>query len=650
MNFTGANTLYTPRVSQATYLFRNIVVDSNDLYHVHTFHYLPYQSTINSTGALFHLQSGKILDPSGRFVSTYNTGESFSLSGWLDFRTAYRYLQLGDILSRTPETGATSGLLGYISIVCPSSGSLSCDISLGSSRITNAIGFGSFTINQNVTGYISSSIGEYVTNDKFQFYQSYEALLTGYPLLAFLDDRVGPTAITYEDNDTSNQNNSFTFNYQFDTSHGLIIQESTVHRTGLYNSGIAQIVDLNTQTGFSGLFGGIWSGNQFIYQDTPNSLTFSYLLTLSDSQGNPYPKSGRYRFSIPQSGKSMPAEYITGFRLTASGQYLNPPLIAVTGYYYSTGIQQSIGSLLFSSGCSGDLDITFSSINSIGTGASGKLLTSLTQFNGVYFGGSKYFRTVYAYSTVNVGTGYTIAPRAHVNTGAYGVNCYDVPLASGYNQAWFTTFNTSGTIDVQAGWFTGVALYTTGIVSGGLTGFIVTGIDVFNIGTGYNSGMPPLMSFVRTGTDSLTSNASGIFYVNTGSINDVSTWTVEAGVAGTTLNTGNFGGVVAMNDNNSLLSIKLTISGSDITVPITGLLTIDMANYTILPSVSTPFSYSKYFDISSDALKKKDNEFLKFETTSDLSFTISQTDLDTLYNSAGYTNNTWPYDIGDFDF
>lgn len=657
MKFTGINTLYTPRLLQVTYLFKDIVVDSTGLYHVGSSHNFNNTNIEISTGWLFHLKEGRILDPSGKFVSTYNTGEVFSISGWIDFPTNFRYLQVGEIITRSQETGGISGLLGAINVWCPTgntSGTMTCDILLNSTRITTDMAFDAFIgVGLSVKGYFTTSIDQYITNDAFQFYNSYEPLITGNPVIAFLSNRFPPLSIvSYQDNDTSNQNNTLNFNYQYRTIYGDPVEEFLISRTGLYNSGISQVVSLNSQTGFSGLFDGVWSGNQFVYQDAPNTIIFNYLLNLSDGMGNPYPKSGRYTVSIQKLGQTMVAEYITGFSLTTGGEYLSPPLLATTGYYYCTGIQQSIGSLLFSSGCTGDLSVSFVSANGKGTGASGLLQTTPVTFNGVYFGGNKVFRTVYGYVTTNVGTGYTIAPQALVNTGQYGIACFDVPLASGYNQAWFAPFRTSGTIDVEAGWFTGVALCRTGLVSGGLlTGYIVTGIDVYNIGSGFSNIRPPLLSFIRTGESILTRNASGSLFTNTGSVNSSSDWYVEAGVAGTSaILSGQTSGTVPLGTFNNLLSIKIMCSGVDITVPITGNIVVTMSNVSPSPSTIDYFSFSKYFNTDPYALKKKNSPTVTFAINSDLSFLLTQNELDTLYTDAGYTNNSWTLNEGDFDF
>lgn len=632
---------------QVNYLVKNIVVDSTGAYQIGTIQYNnAYATSPENTGYLFKLSGQKILDGSGKFVSTYNTGESFSISGWLDYASKYKYLYIGDILSRTIDVTSSTGVIGEMFVSCPPNGTLTCDFTLTSRQITNGSLFGGFNIYGTLTGLITTDACMFVNGDSFRFYQSYEALLTGGGVTAFIDDRY-PNSVSYIDNDTSQTNNTLTFDYQYNTTFNDTINAFSVGRTGLYNSGMNLVTDLNVAgTGFSGLFNGIWSGTKFIYLDSPSTMNLNYSVLSADSAGNIYPSTGYYEVDIQETGKMMRAEYITGFSLTTGGEYMAPPLILVSGYYYSTGIQQSIYSLLFSSGCTGNIDVTFSGGG--GSGASGLLSLNPVLFSGVYFGGIKWFNTVYQYTTTNIGTGYLVPPRAYVNTGKYGAGCFDVPRTSGYNQAWFAPFDTSGTLDIEAGWFTGISLCQTGIVGAGLTGYIVTGIDVYNIGTGYSKSRPPYLVFIRTGTDSLIKNASGILTLNTGSLNQQSNWLVSASIAGATASVTGLSGIVPLG-NNSLMAVNISCSGVDITQLITGTIKVSLYGY---PSafVSGGFFYNKYYDTSPTAIKKKDNPISIFAPTSDLNFLLTQTDLDTIYSDISYTNNTWPYQPGDFDF
>jgi hypothetical protein len=101
-------------------------------------------------------------------------------------------------------------------------------------------------------------------------------------------------------------------------------------------------------------------------------------------------------------------------------------------------------------------------------------------------------------------------------------------------------------------------------------------------------------------------------------------------------------------NNNNYLGVRLSISGSDITVPLRANVTVTLNGTSV--SVTTPAYYARVFDTGTYALKKKVIPSQQFNTTQDLSYLLSQNELDNLYSSAGYTNNNWPFVEGDFDF
>lgn len=643
MRLTGTNTLYLPRVSQMNYLMRDIVVNSTGVYTFSTTQFPP-NSGIGTTTNLFQLSGNRILDASGQFVYTYNTGSSFSVSGWVDFPNGYRFLQIGKTLTRSAENVSGNAQIGSLNITCPTSGTMTCDVLLRSQPITTSISFNSFNIHGYASGFIATDTPMYVNGGTMQFYQSYEALLTGAPLVAYLDS-VYQNPVAYIDNDTSYTNSSFQFDYHFNTSYNDVINTLDLARSGLYASGIYSLMLTSTGSGFQGLFDGVWSGSGFVFQKETNELILSYWASFFDPYGNPYPKAISYNFVFPDSYTYKKAEYVTGFRLTSSGEYLNPPVVETTGYYYVTGIQQPLDSFLFSTGCTGNLPILFSGVNPYGTGASGYLVLQTVQFSGVYSTGVKSWNIAVQYVGIT-GTGYTVAPIATVNTGRYGSQCFDVPNASGYSYAWFRPFRTSGTLDCQACYLTGVPLYTTGLVSGGLmTGIIVTGIDVYNIGSGYSLALAPLMRFRRTGEIGLTGNASGLFLMHTGTYYSIGDWTIYTGTANTSLKRANTNGTVNLGMFDNQFTFKVAHSG-DFTIPLTGGITVTMAGAV---NVATAFVYNKYFDTDPYALKKK-SDLVVYPKTSELGFGTTQEELDTLYSDAGYTNNSWPFVEGDYDF
>lgn len=651
MRLTGTNTLYVPRVSQANYLFENVLVDNTGVYSFSSTHYI-LNSNTGSTVPLFKLSGSKVLNPSGRFVSTYNTGEQFDVGGWLDFSRGWRYLQVNNILSRTPDLTITSGVLGSISVECPTNGSIVCDVFLTSPYVESTVSFSNVENDGFTTGTIYSTADMLVTGGNLKFYQSYEQLLTGGPLVAFLDSRF-PNWVYYQDNDTSFQNNSLLFDYSYSTTFNNSISEISILRSGLYGSGIYQNTCLSTGSGFSGLFDGFWENNAFSFNDSGNPialLDLDYLISLTDVNSNPYPVDVSITAYWYGSGLNKKAEYITGFQLDAQGEYMNIPDISVTGYYYSTGILQDIDSLLFSSGCTGDLLVTFSNTNGYGTGASGLLVLNSVFFSGVYGNGVKQYNLVSAYTSLDNGSGYTMPPRATVNTGQYGATCFDVPNTSGYNYAWYRPFRTSGTIDVEAGWFSGVALCQTGLVSGGaLTGYLVTGIDVYNIGSGYSQLRQPLISFVRKDIPTgLTTDASGTLLMKTGTLFVRSGWKIETGLAGSTLTPmlNLSGSTCTLQPPTNQITIRLSTSGSDITEPLSGYVNVQAAGI----DNTVTFIYSKYFPTGGDALKKKNNAIAVYPISQELGFGLTLNELDILYSAVGYVNNNWPFTSGDFDF
>lgn len=650
MRFTGNNTLYVPQVSLLTYLLQDIYVDNTGTYNVLTRQIAPYATGNYNSVPIFTLSSGCVIDPMGRFIGTFNTGEPFSVSGWLDYANNARFVSYGaNTLAFNTDPTPSNYTISEFAINCPTSGSLNCYLNIQSQRLTESISFSpTLIVNGIESGYLTASVPMYVTNDTQQFFQSWEALLTGGPLVAFVDNRPNSgVSLTYYDNDSSDQNNAFVMAYGFETPYRQVINNFSIGRTGLYSSGIYQLIDISDTGVFSGLFNGYWSGNNFVYQDPiPDTITLAYYLSKSDSQGVGYPVTASVTVLPNSQEPTLPAEYITGFTLTASGQYMNPPLVKVTGYYYVTGIQESLSSLLFSTGCTGNLYVTFSGGG--GNGGTGIIQTQPILFNGVYVDGNQWFNVPYSYTTSGVGTGYLSPPKAYINTGMYGPQCYDVPKYYGYNQAWFAPFDTSGTMTVEAGWFTGVALCTTGIVSGGSTGYYVTGIDVYNIGTGYNAAHTPYLSFVRTGVDVLTANASGTLSMKLSGTNPISSWQVAYSVGGGSwIQTGTSANI-PMPFNTPYLYVQLAISGSDITAPILPLVVIGMQGTAL--TTTTNVSYVKAFSTDPYALKKKVTPTQQYSTSQALDYFTAQSDLDTLYSSAGYTNNSWPFDEGDFDF
>jgi hypothetical protein len=179
------------------------------------------------------------------------------------------------------------------------------------------------------------------------------------------------------------------------------------------------------------------------------------------------------------------------------------------------------------------MTVIFTGSNGYGAKGSGVLATRKIYLQNVYDAGINSYYVPTSFSVTTGGTGYLTSPLGILQTGVYA-NCYDVPSKNGYNYLIYRPFNGYGTIDYHAGYLTGIVLTTTGLVDGGLqTGYLVTGIDITNAGFGYNINAFPKMSFVRSGADTLTKNATGAFTIKQSGLYDFTGhWSIKTGLSG----------------------------------------------------------------------------------------------------------------------
>lgn len=657
MFFSGnQQRIQLPRVKQFAFALNNIVVDNYGTYSIH----VVTESGNISQEALITFGNGTIQgNINAPRISVYNTGEPFSISGvfFNDPNSQSMFNTLLVYANGVPYTtfGFLPQSLSNINIQTPSSGSLKADVRIQSDTVLYTFTFPpSFQIDSTVTGSGVCSHDTFVFGEDLTFYNSVESLLSGDPFIAYFEANT-PLPIKLIDNDTSSQNNQIEFNLSLHTTSGDVNSFHSIGRTGLYENTITQLVNPNSNNSIATLFGGTWTGsNQFIYSDTPQSLTMSYGVFKSDSLGQPQNETIIYSFTgvSPTNGQTFTSEYVTGFSLTNSGQYTIPPIALTTGYYYVTGLQQALISMLFSSGCTGNIGVTFSGSTRFGTGASGTLNLRSVNFQNIYGVGNNSFYVVDSFSMLSGGTGYGAAPRAILQTGVYA-NCYDVVGRSGVNVAWFLPFSTSGGLNPSAAYLTGEVLTTTGLVSGGLTGYIVTGYNLTNPGSGYNNIFyRPHLRFQRDPSDSLTGstsgNASGILNVKlTGLYNFNNIWKIETGFAGYSLTPTTFTGSINLPINQNYVSFRVTCSGLDNTVPVITSLSITTSAGSGITQLITGY---KTYNTDTGYLKKKLNITGTFTPGSDLSFFLTQSDLDNFYSSEGYTNNAWGIDLGDLDF
>lgn len=648
MIFTGTNRMLLPEVKEFAFTFSNLVINTSGSVT------LAFEDCHKNTISKLVFSGHKITEyrynrPYNRSVGTFNNDEAIQVSGYVLNNTGYADFEyfINGVQFNTKDNYNLTYQSGTFLIDVPTGDIVSCDMFLYSQPFNYQFNipsfFNSFTA---LTGQFTTDTNFWILNSNTTYSQSYQNLFSGDPIIGPVNTGL-PLTIVLPDIDDSNQDYIIDFNIDFTSNLGPISEPMTVTRTGIFNNETTQFSVSDNISGISGEFDGDWEINQFVFDDEPQGLTKNFFYSKVDVNGNSIGNSITISFqpSYPSNSGHFKSEYVTGFSLTSSGEYLQSPDVMFTGYYYITGIAQTLPSLLFSTGCTGQIPVIFSGFS--GAGATGNLQLLPVTFNNVYQSGIHNYNIVTSFNMVSGGTGYLGSPTAIVLTGAY-TNCYDVPNFYGSSYSVFSRFNTSGTLEPLAYYLTGEVLTTTGLVSGELmTGLIVTGINITNIGSGYNSTFLPLMSFIRHSGDTLTKNASGILSTKASGIyNFTGDWTVETGWSNLNFSimTGFTGQFFT---EGQYFSVRMTCSGLDNTEPIITQLSVTPTHES---GIITYISNTKYYDTDPLFLKKKISvEELSYPAGSDLSFLINQDDLDLLYSSILFTNNGG-LNIGNLDF
>jgi hypothetical protein len=646
--FSGVNDLTLPQVAEFGFLFKDVVLSS---YVPATIKFTCVDTSIN--GITF--SGGKILGhDSVSHISSYNIGEAFSVSGfkvktattdkwlWCVDGVVYDYLVAG-----TPNiSGITVNVLD---------GTLSCDLVLNSNPFAYSLSAGDFGAGSGSIGRISSAVPCVTYGGTLEFYNSYQPLLTG-NLGPVYSASGSPAPIYLYDIDTNQSNAPISFKATLDTTFDSVPQIITVNRTGLQAGSSLTFTPLSVDGGISGLFNGMASGTSFTFQDEIQSNLISVSVRKMNNMGTQSPSYVTIRASGITPTGTTSTYYVTGINMTSSGEYLYPPTLVSSGYYQVTGLEQAFSSMLFSSGCTGNLDITFSAVERISS-ASGYLGMRPVLFQNLYTAGTATYYIPESYNAYSSGDGYTSAPMSVVNTGKYS-SCFDVPRYYANNKAWFTPFSGKGALKTLADGLTGEVVCVTGVVGASQTGYRVSGISLTNVGQGYNqTSYLPKVSFVRRAGDSLTKNATGVVLAVTGfNYSFANSWDFAYSIGNGEFqsipyaNPNYFSGVT-MDANQNYLTIQSSYSGVPNTNPVSVMITIgteDGSGY------GFPITGTKYF--SSDPLFLKKNfsvtgdYFSATPSSEPLSFTSTQTQLDTVYNSTAYTQNTWDVNLGDLDF
>ena len=499
MQFTGTSSIFLPQKSGFSFALYNINLENATGVTSFVF------SDTSGDQIQFQFESGLIvLNPViNKIISTYSPQNLINITGFY-LNNVLNY-QVNGIFG---QQGFNFGPLNTLT-VSGGQPTIFCDAYVNSAPINYSISFASaYNAGGQLTGTIVSDTAFFINGAYFNFLGSnYYNFLTNTGFIFSV--QTGTNYVVFQDIDTSFLEYQNNFTIAINTPFGNIGGAYSSHRGNIYDQNTVNIVDYSSNSYFlQSLFNGTWSGNTFTYVDNQLSYNLGYMLQTINLGGYETPTSFSVKFqpSYPLNNSGYVADYITGFTLTNSGLYSGqPPTAAFSQYYYVTGIGQQFQNMLFCTGCGTGVSISFAGPSS--GAASGVLSLTTVSISGVYGVGINSFNIVQSYTPYNSGSGYTIAPLVIWGTGG---NCYSLPDKSGYNAAQFQKVNgiQGATLD-QAAALTGLVL-TSGING---TGYMVTGLQLTNIGFGYNSSYPPTVTFTRWISDPLTSYwLSGILF------------------------------------------------------------------------------------------------------------------------------------------
>jgi hypothetical protein len=640
MLFTGNNFRLTPEVTQMGFIFSGLSINGTGI------------AEIGFSGEnnilKFTFNNRRIFSPSGKFIGSYNTGQQLTLKGFIDTNN-YQYFIDNDLLANRvnkPNFHIQKFFINATGTSVSSEVQLTCaDIPYSINIDSNFLALG--RLSGSLTN--NSNINFKVFDSAISYFRSNSNLLSG----IITGTVSGNQALSFSlaDLNTSRFDSEVAGQLTLLTTIGEINTPLITNRVSGLDIIVNTLSTSSDNTTLSVPFDGSGNiANTFTYTPTTNKQILNFFIDSINLHGQTQIKNAIIKFEpvYPLQGSGYRADYVTGFTLSSSGEYLYPPRAMFTGYYYVSGLDINPGSVILSSGCSGNLPVIFTGAG--GNGASGIFINQKTLLNNIYDVGINTYYLPQSFSMLSGGTGYLGTPTAILQTGIYN-NCYDVAAKYGTNLYVYTPFSGHGILVPAASYLTGVVLYKTGLVSGGaITGYILTGLEITNPGSGYNSLYIPKISFLRQSGDTLTKNATGVFFMKTtGFYNFSGQWSIQTGVSNTGLaymigqsGTGYF------NSFQNNLSTQVNYSGLDNTEAIVSKVTVTLPDGT---SVYRLMSGIKSYDTSTGYLKKKNNlELTLFAPSADLSFSLTQNELDTYYSSNEFINNNFEILLGDLDF
>lgn len=531
----------------------------------------------------FNFKSGFL--KTNKILYAYNTSEFINIEGYKkDQKIIYK---VNDI---SFENSINFSVLDKL-IINTINTNLLCEIFINSNPINYSISVDPiYSLSGNLTGNISSDINFKIKDYSLKFLNSTPDLLSASGSGLGGKFYSGNNIFVLTDIDSSNFEYYNNFLIYSNTIFGEKVTELSSYRGNYYtNNALSLSRNGANLYSVSSLFDGIWN-NKFSYSGKNKNYNLSYFVQNLDYLGNELivPASVKFEPAYPFDNSIYKSEYITGFILTNSGLYSgNSPTVNFSRYYYVEGISQDLNTLLFSTGCGNTILINYIG-NSTGE-ASGYLTLKNVRLSGFYGAGINLYKGAFSYVSYSNGSGYTGVPIISWGTGG---ECFSIADVSGESGQFKKINNTYADIQSHSDFLTGYPL-TSGIsgIDGSITGFIITGLQITNIGSGYNDIFPPLINFNRSTGDLLTNNASGLLlYKKTGLYNFTGEWNISYNFYDSNNNELNsYEGFYSGNFNvpigESAINLNINLTGLDHTVPISGLLTIKIGenkNYKIL--------------------------------------------------------------------
>jgi hypothetical protein len=475
----------------------------------------------------FSFVSGRILDPQKRFIGSYRPDEETSIRAELSDNVYRYYIDSGLFCDGESKnsivykyffvnvTGCSLSVNPYLYAPQPN-----VSIQFENEFRAGTFATGRVVNNSDISFQIFDSSYIFKNGDKPSFNKRISGAVSGNASFGFQLPDITSGAL----------DGPVPFTFNLETSYGGLTSDFVLNRvsgvTGNFLiSGIFDFINTDVLTPFTGLLTGGAQNCQFLF--VKNSELFEdqqIVYEAYNSNGSEISKTFKCQLSpIFPSGYSatFTGDFITGARVTNSGIYQQFPDLEFISYYSIKNIDFAINNL-FSSGCRGAaIPISFLVSSGLGTGASGEALLKPVSLN-IY--GNNTFYTITGINMFSGGTGYNYAPSVVLNTGSIASDCFDVSAVSG-NQYIYAPFSGSAIMNPLASYLFAEAFYNTGV-----TGFVTgveyvyiqaTGIEITNIGSGYNSVYLPKMVFHRKSDDIFNSiaidsglNASGQFYLN----------------------------------------------------------------------------------------------------------------------------------------